>query len=179
MYFCCFVITSPWKRAGPFILKKNLSPLHLRMHCAKFCWNWPSGSGEEDENVNSLRQKQHHRQQRTTDKLWSEKLASAFGSGELKNFSKIHYLILLRMVLRLFKKRMLFIQECLWQISYYWQLKWNFLKTCQYFITILLLSPLGKWHGFHLNKSESPAFTYGCFVRSLVEIGQDILENEC
>ena len=21
------------------------------MHCAKFGWNWPSGSGEEDENV--------------------------------------------------------------------------------------------------------------------------------
>ena len=58
------------------------------MLCAKFGWNWPSGSGEEDENVKSLRQKQHQRRQRqrTTDKLWSEKLASAFGSGELKNF---------------------------------------------------------------------------------------------
>ena len=26
----------------------NLSPHHPRMLCAKFGWNWPSGSGEED-----------------------------------------------------------------------------------------------------------------------------------
>ena len=47
MYFCYFVIISPWKRAGPFIWT-NLNPLHPRMHCAKFGWNWPSGSGEKD-----------------------------------------------------------------------------------------------------------------------------------
>ena len=44
------------------------------MHCAKFGWNWPSGSGE-DEKV---------KQRRTTDKIWSEKNTWAFGSGELK-----------------------------------------------------------------------------------------------
>ena len=32
------------------------------MLCAKFGWNWPSGSGEEDENVKSL--------QRTTEKFY-------------------------------------------------------------------------------------------------------------
>ena len=53
MYFRYFVIISPWKRAGPFIWT-NLNPLYLRMLCAKFGWNWPSGSGEEDENVKSL-----------------------------------------------------------------------------------------------------------------------------
>ena len=52
MYFRHFVIISPWKRAGPFIWT-NLNPLHPRMLCAKFDWNWPSGSGE-DENVKSL-----------------------------------------------------------------------------------------------------------------------------
>ena len=26
----------------------NLNPLHPRMHCDKFGWNWLSGSGEED-----------------------------------------------------------------------------------------------------------------------------------
>ena len=35
------------------------------MLCAKFGWNWPSGSGEEDENVKSLRQCQRERQRRT------------------------------------------------------------------------------------------------------------------
>ena len=53
MYFCYFVIISPWKRAWPFIWT-NLNPLHPRMLCAKFGWNWPSGSGEEVENRKSL-----------------------------------------------------------------------------------------------------------------------------
>ena len=47
VYFHYFIIISPWKRAGPFIWT-NLNPLHLRMLCAKFGWNWPNGSGEED-----------------------------------------------------------------------------------------------------------------------------------
>ena len=49
MYFCYFLIISPWKRVGPFIWR-NLDPHHTRMICAKFGWNWPSGSGEEDLN---------------------------------------------------------------------------------------------------------------------------------
>ena len=53
MYFLYYVIISPWKRAWPFIWT-NLNPLHPRMLCAKFGWNWPSGSGEEDEHVKSL-----------------------------------------------------------------------------------------------------------------------------
>ena len=47
MYFHYFVIISPWKRAGPFIWT-NLNSLYPRMLCAKFGWNWLSGSGEED-----------------------------------------------------------------------------------------------------------------------------------
>ena len=87
IYFHNFAIISPWKRAGPFIWT-NLNPLHLRMLCAKFGWNWSTGSGEEDENVKSLqrRRRQRHRRRRTTDKFWSEKLTWAFGSGELKTW---------------------------------------------------------------------------------------------
>ena len=47
MFFRYFLIISPWKRAGPFIWI-SLNPLYPRMLCAKFGWNWPSGSGEED-----------------------------------------------------------------------------------------------------------------------------------
>ena len=43
MYFRYFVIISPWKRA----FEQTLGPLHPRMHCAKFGWNWYSGSLEE------------------------------------------------------------------------------------------------------------------------------------
>ena len=48
-------------------------------------------SGEEDENGKSLRQQQQQQQQQqqwrrwTTDKMRSEKLTWAFGSGELKS----------------------------------------------------------------------------------------------
>ena len=44
--FHYFVMISPWKRAGVLIWT-NLNPLHPRMHCNKFGWNWPSGSGVE------------------------------------------------------------------------------------------------------------------------------------
>ena len=47
IYFRYFVIISLFKRAGPFIWK-NLNPLHPRMLCGKFGWNWPCVSGEED-----------------------------------------------------------------------------------------------------------------------------------
>ena len=46
MYFCYFVIISPWNRVGLFIWT-NLNPLHPRMLSAKFGWNWSSGSWEE------------------------------------------------------------------------------------------------------------------------------------
>ena len=82
MYFHYFVIISPWKRAGP-IIWTNLNPLHPRMLCAKFGWNWPSGSGE-DENVKSL-QTDGQTDRQTMDERWSEKLTWAFSSGELKN----------------------------------------------------------------------------------------------
>ena len=70
------------KTEGPFFWT-NLNLLHPRMLSAKFGWNWPSGSAEE-ENVKSLRQCHCWQQRRTTDKLWSEKLTWDFGSGELK-----------------------------------------------------------------------------------------------
>ena len=61
-----------------FFIWIKLNPLHPRMLYAKFGWNWPSGSGGEDENVKSLRRRQ------TTKKFWSEKLTWAFSSDELK-----------------------------------------------------------------------------------------------
>ena len=96
MYFRYFVILSPWKRAGPFIWT-NLNLLHPRMLCDKFGWNWPSDSGEEDENVKSLQtEKQTDKQtdRQTTDDRWSEKLTWAFSSGELKNLIKIFHVLI-------------------------------------------------------------------------------------
>ena len=47
--FLLFRNYSPWKRSGPFIWTK-FNTLHPKMLCAKFSWNWPSGSWEEVEN---------------------------------------------------------------------------------------------------------------------------------
>ena len=66
--------------AWPYIWTK-LNPLHPRMLCAKFGWNWPSGSGE-DENVNSLQM------DRRTDNRRIKKLTWAFSSDELIKFNK-------------------------------------------------------------------------------------------
>ena len=53
MYFCYFAIIYPWKRAWPFNwINKN--SLHSSMLCAKFGWNWLSGSGEEGEKLNFI-----------------------------------------------------------------------------------------------------------------------------
>ena len=74
MYFRYFVVISAWKRARPRpFIWTNLNPLHPRRLCVKFGWNWSSGSGEEDENVKSLRQQRRRRlrRRRTTDKFWS------------------------------------------------------------------------------------------------------------
>ena len=91
MYFRFFVIISPWKSGGALHLNKFES-LHPRMLCAKFGWNSPIGSGEEDENVKSLRQQwqwQQNWRRRTMDKFWSVKLTWACGLGELKKVLSI------------------------------------------------------------------------------------------
>ena len=43
MFYHYFVIISFLKTVWPFISRK-LNPHHPRMLCAKFIWNWPSGS---------------------------------------------------------------------------------------------------------------------------------------
>ena len=102
MYFRYFLIIPPWKRAGPFIWT-NLNPLNPRMLCAKFGWNWPSGSGEEVKNRKSLqtdgqtdRQTDRRTDRQTTDERRSEKLTWAFSSGELTRF--IHALLKIKVV---------------------------------------------------------------------------------
>ena len=74
-----FSIISIWKRTRPFIWT-DLNLLHPKMLCAKFVWNWSSGSGEKNENMKSFRR-------RTKGKFRSEKVDWAFGFSELKKYS--------------------------------------------------------------------------------------------
>ena len=69
-------------RAWP-VIWTNLNPLHPGILCAKFGWNWPSGSGEEDENVKSLQTDTDGQTDGRTD--GGRQLYWAFCSGELKN----------------------------------------------------------------------------------------------
>ena len=64
------------------------------MLCAKIGWNWPSGSGEEDEHVKSLQadgRTDGQTDRQTTDDRWSEKLTWAFSSGELKTLKLLSW----------------------------------------------------------------------------------------
>ena len=42
MYFCYFIIISPWKLAGD-VNWTNLNSLYPSILCVKLGWNWPSG----------------------------------------------------------------------------------------------------------------------------------------
>ena len=46
-----------------------LNPLYPRIFCAKFGRNWPSGSGEEDENVKKITDRQTKGNQKTSTEL--------------------------------------------------------------------------------------------------------------
>ena len=61
---------------GMVLHLKNLNPLHPRMLCAKFGWNWPSGRKCKKFMIKK-------------EKLWSEVLTWPFGSGEVKKKSNI------------------------------------------------------------------------------------------
>ena len=63
-----------WQLNVPFSCQ-NICPLHPRMLCAKFGWNRPSVSGEEDEHRKSL-QTDWQTDKKMTDDRWSEKLTS-------------------------------------------------------------------------------------------------------
>ena len=53
IYFSLFRNYLPLEK-GRAILLNSLNPLHPRTYFAKFGWNWPSGSGEEDFGISSI-----------------------------------------------------------------------------------------------------------------------------
>ena len=55
-YILLFHIYLPFEKGGALQLNKLESPLP-KDALSKLGWNWPSGSGEEDENVKSLQQR--------------------------------------------------------------------------------------------------------------------------
>ena len=92
MYFCYFVIISPWKRVLPFILT-NLNPLHPRMHIVPSLVEIGSLVLETKwKNVKSLRWQQQRWQ--TMDKFRRAKahLSPLFRWPKKKDIRKQNYL---------------------------------------------------------------------------------------
>ena len=81
IYFCYFIIISPWKRAGPFIWA-ILNPFHLRMICAKFGCNWAQWFWRRRWKCEKFTDRRSDGW--TTDNRLSEKFHWACSSGELK-----------------------------------------------------------------------------------------------
>ena len=52
--FLAIFFYSLWKMAAELFLWLNLIPIHPRMFCAKFSWNWTCGFGEEDFQMSSV-----------------------------------------------------------------------------------------------------------------------------
>ena len=126
------------------------------MLCAKFGLYWSSGSGEEDENVKSLRQ---WKQRQTKDKLWSGKLVLAFSSADLK----LH---------QVSSKLAQWVWRSSLSIGPVVLEKKIFFKFRQCVYPFSLISPLGKGRG--------TSFEQTCilFTQELVEIGPVVLEKE-
>ena len=201
MLFCYFIIISPWKRhwpskaqAGPFIWP-NLHPLHPRMLCAKFGWNWPSGFGEE----NFLISKMYFRYFiiiSHLNKLESPSSKRCF----VPSLVEIGPVVLQKTIF-IFRQCLFFIsplsplgkgigtlfeltwiffnQECvvlsLVKISQV-ALEKNFFSQFRLCIfAILLSSPFEKGRGPSFEETWI-SFTQGCFVPSLFEIGSVVLE---
>ena len=151
MYFHYFIIISPWKMAGPFIWKK-FNPLHLRMLCANFGWNWLSGSGEENffNFVNVFSLFRNYLPLEKSGALHLNKLESPLPKDALcKVWLKL--------------------------AQWFWR-RW-FLNVCQCILAFSQLSLLGKGRGHSFEQTWIP-FTQGCFVPSLVEIGSVVLEKK-
>ena len=84
----------------------NLNPLHSRILCAKFGWNWLSGFWEV-ENRTSLQtdsRKDRLTDRQTTDDKWSKKLTWAFSSGWAKNPWLMYWTKDWRRIIRIKKK---------------------------------------------------------------------------
>ena len=81
IFQCNFAISKylPLEKDGRLHLNK-LESTSPNLLCAKFGWNWPTGSGEEEVNVKSWQQR---------GQIVIRKITWAFGSGELKKYIKL------------------------------------------------------------------------------------------
>jgi hypothetical protein len=90
LFFCYHL---PLGMGVPLHLNKLESP-PLRMICAKSGLNWPSGSGEEVENVKVHRQTVRRTDRQTTGDQNSS-LELSCSSGELKNHNPIYFILVI------------------------------------------------------------------------------------
>ena len=138
--FSLFLLKKAWR-----FIRSNLDPLHQRTLCAKFEWNWPSGSGEADFEISTMK---------FCDFLiiWLLKRAVTF---IWTNLNHLH-------------PREVFCQDWLELAQWVWRRRfWNFNNVILRFPYYLAFE---KGSDLHLNKLESPSPKRG-FLPRLVWIG--------
>ena len=174
MYFHYFVIISPWKRAQPFIWT-NLNPLHPRMLCAKFGWNWPSGSGEEDFLISSMYfhyfviispwERAGSFSWRNLNPLQPMMLCAKFGwnwpsgSGEedfLISSMYFHYFVIWKGAGRIIWTNLTLLNQRMLCAKFGWFWRRRFFNFVNVFSLFRNYLPLEKGTTLHLNKLESP-----------------------
>ena len=120
------------------------------MLCAKFGWNWPSGSWEEDFKLHQC----------ISNIWWLSPLGNRHDPSFVQTqipFIKGCFVPSLVEIGQVVLERKIFMFSSIY--------------------TILLLSPLGKRWGPSFEQSWIP-FTWGCFVPSLIEIGPVVLDRK-
>ena len=133
-----------------FIIWTKLNPVHQRMFCVKFGWNWPSGSGEQNfiyfVNVFSL--------------FLSYLPLEKSGPFIWTNLNPLHLSMLCA------------------KFDWNWPSGFgeDFLNLSMYFCYIVIIYPWKAW-ALSYEQTWIP-FTQGCFLPSLVEIGPVVLEKK-
>ena len=179
MFFCYFVIVSHWKKAWPFICT-NLNTLYPRMRCAKFGWNKPFCSWEE--NFSSM-----YFANFVIIFIWKTVWLFIWKKIKFKIFKFCQWIFAISLLSPLDKKALLFI----WKKNPFPPCtKECFVPTIVEIGPVVLekkifiLSPLGKKLSSSFEKKTTTKKTKTfpphkeCFVPTMVEIGPVVLEKK-
>ena len=150
---CCsaILLISPYVKRCRLSIWTNLNPLHTGMFFAKFCCNWPTGSGEGDFYISSMY-------------FHYFLIISPWKKGRALHLNKLESPFSQNDLCQIWLK----LAQWFWRRSF-------FFKYVNIFTLFRNYLPLEKgWTSFELTWIP---FTYEWFVPSTVEIGPLILEK--
>ena len=130
------------------IIYKNVNPLYTKIYCAKFGWNWTSGSGEDFSQISSLY-------------FYYFIIIFPWKKGVAFHFNKFEFSLP---------------KNALCQVWLKLAKQWFWRRFLKFIFTTSLLSPLER--GMELSNEQIwISFSQLCFVQRSVEIGPVVLEK--